>query len=514
MVGPDFKPPSPPVADGYTREKTLAPTTASPVAGGTSQSFVTGLDVGGQWWRQFGSPQIDAFVEEAVRNHPDVQSAQFALRAAREGVLQARGGLAPQVEGSLSAARQRVPAESGGIVGPALLYNLYNSSVDVSYSLDVFGGTRRSIEAREAMAEYQRFELEATYLTLTANVVTASITDASLRAQIDATREIIKSQADQLKRVQQQFEVGAVSRPDVLSQQATLAQTEAALPPLVKQRLQNRNQLMAYLGRLPGEDRGESVDLAKLRLPARLPVSVPSRLVRQRPDIRQAEAMLHEASATIGVDVANMLPQVSLTPSIGTDSLWVDDFFSPANLAWALAANVQQSIFQGGQRYYAKEAAVARFEQGYAKYKSVVINAFQNVADALRAIQQDSEALNAQAAAEAAALASLQISTGQFRAGAADYALIINAQQTYQYAVIARIQAQASRYADTVALYQALGGGWWNRTDETADSLPRKGGLLEGPSGPGLDATVSGKPTGLLPGASPFNDVSGGSRQP
>lgn len=496
MVGPDFKPPPAPDVHGYTREAVLKQARGTAISGGAAQTFVTGLDVGGQWWRQFNSPQINAFVEEAVRNHPDVQAAQFALRAARENVLEAYGGLAPSVDGGLSVSRQRVPAESGGVTGPAAVYNLYNSSVNVSYTLDLFGGIRRQAEASEANAEYQRFVLEGTYLALTANVVNAAITDAALRAQIKATQDIIKAEAAQLRLVRSQFDLGAASKPDVLAQEAALAQTQALLPPLEKQLAQGRNQLMAYLGRLPSQDRGESVNLSQLRLPSDLPVSLPSQLVRQRPDIQQAEATMHAAAASVGVNVANMLPQITLTPFVGSDSLWLEDLFSPTNIAWTVAAGVQQKIFQGGQLYRAKEAAVAVFEQNYALYRSTVINAFGNVADALRAIQHDSDALRAQAASEAAAMASLKIAQAQFQTGAIDYAIVITAQQTYQSAVILRIQAQANRYTDTVALFQALGGGWWNRTDETADALPRQAGLFEGPDGPGLAATTSSKPSG------------------
>ncbi|MFG1391595.1 efflux transporter outer membrane subunit [Xanthobacter agilis] len=494
MVGPDFQPPPAPDVSGYTPEGKLAPAAATTIAGGMPQTFVTGLDVGGQWWREFGSPQINAFVEEAVRNHPDVKAAQYALQSARQSVLQAQGALTPQIPGTFSATREQVPAASGGTTGAPSLYNLYNASVSVTFTLDVFGGLRRQVESAEAQARYQRFELEATYLALTANVVTAAITDASLRAQIAATQEIIAAETDQLHRVQRQFEVGAVSQADVLSQQATLAQTQAALPPLQKQLAQGRNQLMAYLGRLPSQDRGESVNLAQLRLPGKLPVSLPAQLVRQRPDIRAAEATLHQAAATVGVNVANLLPQFTLTPSLGTEALTMGQLFTPQSLAWTVAANIQQQLMDGGQLYRTKEASVATFEQDYALYQSTVITAFQNVADSLRAVQYDAATLRAQAAAERSARDSLTMAQQQFKVGAISYAIIINAQQTYQNALISRIQAQATRYTDTVALFQSLGGGWWNRTDETKAALPRDGGYLQGPDGPATAATKDAAP--------------------
>ncbi len=506
MVGPNFQAPPAPEVTGYTADGRLRSTTATDIAGGAPQHFEAAMEVGGQWWREFGSPQLNAFVEEAIRNHPSVRAAQYALRAARETALQTRGALAPQVDGVGTANREMVPAASGGTTGPASLYNLYNATVNVTYTLDVWGGIRRQVEAADAQATYQRFEMEATYLALTANVVNAAITDASLRAQIAATREIIAAEEDQLQRVRQQMEVGAVSQADVLAQQSTVAQSRAALPPLLKQLAQGRNQLMAYLGRLPSQDRGESLNLSSLRLPRKLPVSLPAQLVRQRPDIRQAEATLHQAAATVGVNTAALLPQFTLTPTLGTDGLTIPQLFTPQSLAWTLAANIQQKLIDGGQLYRTKEASVATFEQDYALYQNTVLTAFQNVADALRAVQYDSDTLKAQAEAEKSAYDSLKMSQEQFKFGAIGYAIVITSQQTYQNVVITRIQAQATRYTDTVALFQALGGGWWNRIDETKDAYARNGGYFEGPNGPSLAATTQAAPP-LIPAPVPAPDA-------
>jgi NodT family efflux transporter outer membrane factor (OMF) lipoprotein len=489
MVGPDFQAPLSPDVSGYTPQARLRSAIATETAGGASQTFVEALEVGGQWWREFSSPQINAFVEEAVRNHPDVRAAQYALRWAREMALQSRGAFAPQVLGESSATGQQVPAALGGTTGAPSIYNLYDATVNVTYTLDVFGGLRRQVESAEALAQYQQFVMEATYLALTANVVTSAISDASLRAQIAASQQIIKAQTDQLQRVQRQLDMGAISQADVLAQLATLAQTQATLPPLQKRLAQGRNQLMAYLGRLPSQDRGESVNLSGLRLPRELPMSLPSQLVRQRPDIRQAEATLHQAAAKVGVNTANLLPQFTLTPSVGTDALTVGQLFTPQSLAWTLATNITQKLWDGGQLYRTKEASVAIFEQDYALYQSTIITAFQNVADALRAVQFDAATLRAQAVAEKSALDSLKMAQEQFKSGAIGYAIVITAQQTYQNAVILRIQAQAMRYSDTVALFQALGGGWWNRIDETKEAFPRDGGYFQGPDGPALSAT-------------------------
>ncbi|WP_370637192.1 efflux transporter outer membrane subunit [Phyllobacterium chamaecytisi] len=478
IAGPDYVVPSAPRVTGYTVERHLTATSKTALAGGASQSFAGGQDIPGEWWLLFRSRRINAFVAEAIRNHPDVQAAQFALRSAREKALAEQGGLFPQADGSASVTREKTTPTTPPTTSP---YTLYNASVSVNYALDVFGGTRRQIESLRAQADYQRFQLEATFLALTANVVTAAITDASLRAQMAATQDIIKSETEQLTRVRGQFLLGAVPQSDVLSQQATLAETQATLPPLQKQLAQQRNQLMAYLGRLPSEDRGESVDLSDLHLPRALPVGLPSLIVRQRPDIRLAEATLHQATANVGVAVANMLPQITLSGSYGSNAS--SQLFSADTIAWNVAASVTQKIFDGGTLYHTKEAEVATYQQNLAKYKSAVITAFQNVADGLRAVQFDADALKAQAASEKASLDSLKIAQEQYKSGAVAYVTVVNAQQTYQNARISRVKAQAMRFTDTAALFQALGGGWWNRVDETPDAAPRvQVGYLAGPN--------------------------------
>jgi len=475
-LGPDYVPPDAPAVDRFTGERQIGPTVSTQGPGGSSQAFVPGTDISGYWWALFHSKRLSAFVEEAVRNHPDVEAAQLALRAARETALAQEGVLFPQVTGTASAEREQGPD-----------YKLYNASVSVSYALDVWGGTRRQIEALRAQADYQAFVLEATYLALTANVVTAAITDASLRDQISATDDIIKAEADQLSRIQHQFEIGAVSRSDVLSQESTLAQAKATLPPLQKQLAQQRDQLMAYLGRLPDADRGEHVTLAELHLPDRLPVSLPSALVRQRPDIRQAEATLHQATATVGVGVANLLPQITLSGGYGASG--TGNLFSPGTIVWNATSEVTQKLIDGGTLYHTKEADVATFEQDIATYKGTVIKAFQNVADSLRAIQYDAATLKAQAEAEKAASDSLAMAIEQFKTGAVPYANVITAQQSYLNARISRISAQAARFSDSAALFQSLGGGWWNRTDLRPEALPRSNpGYFAGPERKSQDA--------------------------
>ena len=378
------------------------------------------------------------------------------------------GSLLPQVSLSGNQQRQNVSLAQNGMRGKGTLFDLTGTSVSVSYDLDVFGGERRTIEGLQATANQRALELEATRLSLAANVVTTLITDASLRAQIAATRDIIRTETEQLTLLRQQFALGAVAQTDVLLQESNLAQAKVALPALEKQLGQNRNLLMVYLGRMPSEDRGESVALDGLHLPERLPLSLPSSLVRQRPDVLAAEETLHRANAQVGVATAAMLPKLSLSGSFGSQALSPAELFGAQTAAWSLASSIAQPIFRGGALVHARESSIAARDQAAAQYRSTVLKAFQNVADALRAIQADAKTLAAQTEAERVAGRSLEIARSQYQAGATTWTAVLTADQSQQNARIARVKAQAQRHADTAALMQALGGGWWNRVEEPA----------------------------------------------
>jgi NodT family efflux transporter outer membrane factor (OMF) lipoprotein len=464
-VGSDFKPPPAPPVSGYTPEAKPVTTTSSDIGGGAAQKFDVSRDIPAEWWKIFHSKELDGLLVEALRANPGLEAAQAALWQAKENLYAQAGKLLPTVDANSSAERQQFsPAEFGSSGAPSI-FNLYQAAVNVSYAPDVFGGQRRQIEATAAQADYQRFELEATYLTLTSNVVTAVVQEASLRGQIEATLEIIKIETDQLQVVRQQFDVGAASRTDVLTQQSEVATEQATLPPLQKQLEQQRHVLLALIGRFPNETAREHLTLAALRLPTDLPVSLPSQLVEQRPDIRAAEAQMHQASAQIGVAIANRLPQFNLTGAYGTAALTTATMFSPATIIWSAAASGTQPIFHGFTLLHQQRAAEAGYEMAEAQYRNTVLQAFQNVADALRALQLDAATLKAQRAALAAASDTLNLGEGQYRLGAIAYLTLLNAQRSYQQARLAVVQAQAARYADTAALFQALGGGWWNRSD-------------------------------------------------
>jgi NodT family efflux transporter outer membrane factor (OMF) lipoprotein len=467
-VGPDFKVPPAPEIEGYTPGRLPNQTVSADAQGGGSQSFAMGRDLPGEWWVLFRSRHLNAEIGRAVAANANLQAAQATLRQAEENAKAQLGSLFPQLDANGSATREQISPVQFGQSGSPLTFNLFNTTVNVSYALDVFGGKRRAVEASEAQAENQRFQYEATFLTLTANVVTTAVQEASLRGQIKATQDIIKDESEQLEVLQHQFELGGASRADVLAQEAELAATQATLPPLQKQLEQERNLLATLTGRFPSEAELQAFTLASLRLPRKLPVSLPSQLVEQRPDIRAASAQLHQASAQIGVAIANMLPQFNITGDYGAAALKTATLFTPQSVIWSLGASATQPIFRGGTLIHQERAAQAAYEAAAAQYRDTVLNAFRNVADSLRAIQQDAVALQAQERAVRTASESLTIAREQFRAGAITYLTLLNAERTYEQAQIGLVQAQAARYADTAALFQALGGGWWNRNPVTS----------------------------------------------
>ena len=464
-VGPDFRAPAPPSATTYTATALPAETAATPGVAGAPQRFIAGNDVPAQWWALFHSEALDRTIRQALADSPTLAAAQARLREARENRRATYGTLFPSVDGNVSASRQKISGASFGQPGSDVTpFTLINASVSVSYALDLFGGTRRELEALQAQIDYQSFQLEGAYLTLTSNIVTAAVQEASLRAQLRATREIIAAEEEQLKLVERQVKIGGASLPDQLAQEAQLAQTRTTLPPLEKGLAQTRHQLAALAGRLPG-DAGELPEfvLTELTLPPELPVSLPSALVRQRPDIRASEELLHAASAQIGVATANLYPQVTLSGSYGSQATRLENLFSTGTSVWSLGAGVLQPIFRGGELTAKRRAAIAAFDAAEAQYRATVVQAFQGVADVLRALEQDALTLKAQAAAETAAHDSLDLSRKQFEIGAASYLTLLNAERQHKQAQLALVQAQAVRLADTAALFQALGGGWWNR---------------------------------------------------
>lgn len=471
-VGPDFAPPPAPNAGSYSAGPALRRTVGASVAGGQPQQLLPGRDIPGDWWRVFGSKGLGALTARALKNNPDLAAAQAALRMANANVAAGKAAYFPTLTANPSLLREMAPfapaiqTSNGGLVIPeSPLFNTWTGQVLVSYTPDVFGGTRRNVESLQAQSDNQRFLLEATYLTLTSNIVLAAVQEASLRGQIDATNELIKIASDVLKLMRTQLTAGQIAESDVLAQEATLAQIEQTLPPLQRQLEQQRHLLSALTGGLPSQEPPEKFTLTSLRLPRDLPVSVPSQLVQQRPDLRQAEENLHSASAQIGVAIANRLPNLTITGGAGSQTAAFAQLFTPGTQAVSIGASVLQPLFDGGALYQKEVAARATFEQTQSQYQSAVVTAFQNVADTLSALSNDAVALQKAVAAEDAANRSLTITRRRLELGDINYILLLSAQQTYFQALLARVQAQTNRFADTAALYQAMGGGWWNRED-------------------------------------------------
>jgi NodT family efflux transporter outer membrane factor (OMF) lipoprotein len=463
-VGPNFHRPAPPASAGYGSAPSAGSTAAAPGSGGEAQHFIGGMDIPGQWWTLFRSPQLNALVEQSLKGNPNIDAAQAALRQARDLYKAQRTTLFPTVQGGFDATRSKYATNTltAPTVATSSIYNLYTADLTLSYMPDVFGGTRRSIEAARAQMEVSRYQLVATYVTLSTNVVATAVQEASLRGQIAATERLLALQHELTDTVQRQQSIGTASNADLLLQQAAEAQTVATLPPLQKQLGQTRDALSALLGRLPSAEPSETFKLEDLTLPAELPVSLPSKLVEQRPDVRQAEENMHAASAEVGVALANMLPQFNISADTGSTALQIGQLFGPYTGFWDLGASLTQTLFDAGALIYRHRAAEDALDQAGAQYRAAVILAFQNVADTLRALQADAAALKATAAADRAAKGSYDLARRQYLNGSLSLVALLNAEQTYQQAEIALVQAQANRYADTAGLFQALGGGWWN----------------------------------------------------
>ena len=466
-VGPNFHPAKPPVTE-YTSKPLPQRTLSVPVPGGRSQEFIPGGDIPFQWWTLFRSPEIDLLICRGLSNSPNLEAAQAALRQAQENLKAEIGaGLVPSIQSNFSVTRQQQPGATYGVQNfPNSIFTLYNASVSANYTLDLFGGIRRQIEAVGAQVDFERYELLGAYLSLTSNIVTTAVNLASIEAQIAETGKLIKAQAGSLKILRLQYNLGGTALANVETQATLLAQTQATLPPLQKNLEVLKDSLTALVGALPSESNLPDIDLDRLHLPEQLPISLPSKLVEQRPDVQAAAALVHQASAQIGVATANLLPQINLSADLGSSALNLNQLFSAQAEAWRLMGEVTQTVFNGGALLFQRRAAIAAFQQAAAQYQQTVLTAFQNVADSLNAIVIDARNLQAQVAAENAAKKNLDITWKQYKLGGIPYLSVLEAQQQYEQIVIARIQAQAARYSDTAALFQSLGGGWWNLNKE------------------------------------------------
>ena len=463
-AGPNFKTPPPPAATRYTRHSLANPVATAGVPGGGGQTFETGATISGDWWTLFHSPALDALVTAALKNNHDLKAAQAALQVAHEDVLAQRGSFLPAVSAGFGASRQRDPSAALAPVpsNNASEYSLFTPQLTISYAPDLFGLNRRTRESLEAQEQAARFQMIAAWTTLGSNVVVTAVQEASLRAQVDATRDLIGLEKHSLAILELRFRKGDASKLDVSAEQSQLAQTETGLPALVKQLAATRHALAVLVGAFPDRSPAETFTLADLHLPERLPVSLPSKLVAQRPDVRQARANLHAASAAIGIAAAQRLPNLQLTADAGSTALAISKVFTSGTGFWGIAASLTAPIFEGGQLMHQERAAKAAYVEAAEQYRGTVLTAFQNVADTLVALDQDAQALHAAAEAQQAAKTALDLSQLQLKHGYIGTFELLAAQQAYQQARIALVQAEANRFADTAALYQALGGGWWH----------------------------------------------------
>ena len=465
-VGPDFKKPDAPQVAGYTPQPLASATAGAATEGGDVQHLVAGRDIPGDWWTLFHSEPLNALIVQSLANNPDLKAAQAALVAAHENTLSQEGAYFPSVNAGFSASRQMQPGSLAPVpANNELLYNLFTPQVSVSYTPDVFGLNQRTVESLAAQEDATRYQALATYNTLTANVAVTAIQLGAAETEIDAIRALVADNAKMQEILQYQFDKRYASGADLAAQKSQAAQAAAMLPPLIKQQAQLRDQLADLAGRFPSQAPTGTFALSSLQLPQDIPVSLPSQLVAQRPDVLQAEANLHAASAEIGVAVANRLPNIELTANAGSTALAINQVFASGTGFWGIGAALAAPIFDGGALLHKERAARAAYDQAAAQYRSTVLTAFQNVADTLAALETDADGLKAAAAADAAAKTTLDIAERQARDGYASTLTLLNAEQAYRQAHVALVQAEAARFADTAALFQALGGGWWHRTD-------------------------------------------------
>ena len=462
MAGHDFAAPEVPEVTTYQAKGQPLTGTAAPGA-----KLVLGAPLPGAWWELLRSKQLNALIERGLLENADLEAAEAAVRVAQANALALRGAFWPTVIANWNSSLQQVPTQAlaSNAASGAETYALHTAQVSVSYVPDVFGGTRRTVEAAEALTEIQKLQREAVALTLTSNIALAAVQQASFAGQVEATQRLVDLQSRLLDVLKKQQTAGQIALTDVLGQETALAQTKLLMPPLERQREQQRHVLAALTGRFPSEADKFTFKLESFRVPPRVPVSLPADLVRQRPDIRGAEANLRQTNAQIGVAIAARLPQFTLTGNAGSTADTIERLFSPGTWFWMIAGNAAQTVFDGRTLSYKQKAAEEAYHQATAQYRSVVLTSFQNVADVLVALKADARAITAAKEAEEAASRNIDLIRRQMDAGQVSLPILINAQQSYLQTSLARVQAQASRLANIVALFQALGGGWWQRPE-------------------------------------------------
>jgi NodT family efflux transporter outer membrane factor (OMF) lipoprotein len=466
-VGPTFHRPKPPDASDYLhRSSDAAP--VQPQAQDV-QNISQGAELAGEWWQLFHSAQLDEVVRSAIAASPTLVAANATLAGAREEVTVARGALLPSLSATANAQRSgagavRAPGNGGGTS------NLYSIGLSTSYNLDIFGGTRRAVEQQQALADFQRDELAAAYLTLTGSVVNEVLIIASTRLQITTTEELIASDRKNLALTQREFDVGIVPRSDVLTADTQLAADLSQLPTLHKQLDQAYDALAVLSGRAPSEWQVQPFDIDQFTPPRDIPLSLPARLVRQRPDVLAAEMQLHAASAAIGVAVAQEFPDISLSASISREALRAADLFHQFGTPWAVGGSLTQPLFKGGALRAQVRAARDAFKAEAATYQAVVLEALGQVADDLWALQYDAQILTVDRHSMDVAFEALKLQQQSYSVGTTTVLNLIAAERTYAQARLSYVNARVQQFTDSASLLTALGGGWWNdKIEATAE---------------------------------------------
>lgn len=469
--GPRYQSPAPPSLTAYTPAPQPTSTAVATGKAGAEQRFHSSSDISGQWWTLFQSPQLDRMVRTALDHSPTLTEAVATLKGAQEEANARTGATKyPTVSANASVEGEQVNLSAYGIRELANLassgisirnpppFALLNGSVAVSYALDLFGANKRLIEGLNAQVAYQNWQLQGARLMLAGNVVSAAIRQAQLKAHIEVTRQMIALQEQTLHITEESHLAGGVSEYDVRGQRTALAQMKASLPPLEQQLDIVNHQLAVLMGKSPSEVNIDQIKLDALHLPEELPISLPSSLVRQRPDILAAEALLHQASANVGVATANLYPQIVLSGSGGG----IGTSFTSGGPVWNAGLSLTQPIFNGGSLRAERRKADAAYDEASAGYQQTVLQAFREVADTLRAIEHDAEALKDRSEAVDDADAAYDIASRSYEAGGVSQLSLLDAQREQMQTALDRIDYQAARYSDSTTLFQALGGGWWN----------------------------------------------------
>jgi NodT family efflux transporter outer membrane factor (OMF) lipoprotein len=470
-LGPEFFSPAPPKTQGYTSpgEKNLPEAEG---AKGAKQRLALGAKVENEWWTMFHSPDLDRVMKQALADSPSIAQAQAALAQAQELVVASTGGLLPQVDITAGVGRQAVNVEISGVQRSPISVNVFQIGPTVSYALDVFGGIKRQIEAQQAFADVGEYQLAAAYLSLTGNVAMQAITIASIRAQIVTVDKIIADDERNLNLVKTAQQAGTENLVDVTSAASQLANDRTLLAPLRQQLSVARHALTVYLGKSPAEWAPPDFDLADLTLPTPLPVSLPSALVRQRPDILAAEAQLHVASANIGVATANLYPSITLNASFAQEATSLSNFFSGIYTAYSIGPQLAAPIFHGGTLRARERAAYAAFDAAFSTYRQTVVQAFGQVADSLQALKHDDEDVAAQTNALKIATQALSLARTSFQEGNATLLQVLDVERQADRANVGLVQARARRVLDTAQLFVALGSGWWNAPPTPPPAAP------------------------------------------